>query len=78
MSGKNLKLYGNYLKPQWSVKKTQPFFDVYEKSILSKSIEDQCNEAIDVNQNGIQHSYITMLKEYNSAKYSIYLIDKYE
>ena len=28
-SGKELKLHGNYLKQEWGVKKTQPFFDVH-------------------------------------------------
>ena len=50
-SCRDLKLYGNYLKQQLGVNKIQPFFDVDKKSIINESIEDQCHQVVDVNQN---------------------------
>ena len=71
-------MHSKYLNERCKVKKTQPFFDVYEESLLSKEIELQCIEAVDSTRNKIQQSYVNMLKECNNAKHSIYLIDKYE
>ena len=77
-SDKNLYLHSKYLNERFKVKKTQPFFDVYEKSLHSKDIELECKEAVDSARNKIQQSYINMLKACNNGKHSIYLIGKDE